>query len=161
MLYYEDKKRKLNVIWQKKYQVADSFNKKVEWQNWVIPVEEGKLVADTDLKVFINDIYRGFHEGADILAWTGTPVRAIQNGQVLWIGEFDYYGKTVIIAHGQNITSIYCHLNKITVQKKNNVKSGDVIGTVGSTGTVLAPHLHLEILVGEILVSPENLLLRM
>ena len=86
-----------------------------------------------------------FHEGVDIRAPYGTPVRATADGRVIYVGEFGGYGKTVIIEHGYGFRTLYAHLSKATVRSGELVKSGQVIGYVGSTGRSTGSHVHYEV----------------
>jgi murein DD-endopeptidase MepM/ murein hydrolase activator NlpD len=86
-----------------------------------------------------------FHEGVDIKAPWGTPVRATAEGKVVFAGWKPGYGKTVIIRHAFGYTTLYGHLSKIRVRRGRWVKSGDVIGYVGSSGRSTGPHVHYEV----------------
>ena len=99
------------------------------------------------------------HTGIDIDAPTGTPVRASAPGRVLWAGygvyagKFDSkdpYGLAVTLQHefgfeGENLYSIYAHMNEIYVQPNQMVNTGDILGIVGQTGATTGPHLHFEV----------------
>lgn len=83
------------------------------------------------------------HAGTDIAAPLGTPVAAAGDGKVvLTAGDLFYSGNVVVIDHGYGLQTIYAHLNKITAQKGQKVKKGEIIGEVGKTGRVTGPHLH-------------------
>ena len=83
------------------------------------------------------------HAGTDIAAPLGMPVAAAGDGKVvLMAGDLFYSGNVVVIDHGYGLQTIYAHLNKITVQKGQKVKKGEIIGEVGKTGRVTGPHLH-------------------
>ena len=86
-----------------------------------------------------------FHDGVDIKAPWGTPVRATAEGKVIYAGWKAGYGKTVIIRHAYGFKTLYAHLSKIKVKKGRWVKSGQVIGYVGSTGKSTGPHVHYEV----------------
>ena len=86
-----------------------------------------------------------FHDGVDIKAPWGTPVRATAEGKVIYAGWKAGYGKTVIIQHAYGFKTLYAHLSKIKVKKGRWVKSGQVIGYVGSTGKSSGPHVHYEV----------------
>lgn len=87
------------------------------------------------------------HYGIDIPNSTGTSVRASEGGVVTsYTGVHSGYGNIVEISHGNGFTTRYAHLDKIMVVSGQRVNKGDVIGTVGSTGTnSTGPHLHFEI----------------
>lgn len=95
-----------------------------------------------------------FHPGVDIPAPVGEPVRAAGDGVVLqaeWAGE---YGRLVIIDHGGGMTTYYGHLSRIDVVPGQEVRVGQIIGAVGSSGRTTAPHLHYEVRQGGNPVNP-------
>ncbi len=99
--------------------------------------------------------YQVFHTGIDIANNPGTSITPFMQGEVVYAGEIFWgYGKHIIIDHGDNIKSIYAHLDKIYVFEGQEVKIGDEIGRVGSTGWSTGPHLHLETRVYGIPVNP-------
>ena len=85
------------------------------------------------------------HDGVDIGAPYGAPIVAAQTGTVTLAGWKNGYGQTVIIDHGQGVSTLYAHQSKILVRLGQRVNQGDLIGKVGSTGHVTAPHLHYEV----------------
>lgn len=105
-----------------------------------------------------SSMYQVFHTGIDIAnaqGLVGDPITPFMNGTVIFEGEKSWgYGKHIIIDHGNNLTSVYAHLNRIYVYKGQEVKIGDTIGTMGSTGWSTGPHLHFEIRVYGIPVNP-------
>lgn len=88
---------------------------------------------------------KSFHDGMDISAPKGTPIRAIQKGTVLFSDKLRGYGNIVIIRHRRRYVSVYAHNRKNLARKGQRVAKWQVIGEVGSTGRVTGPHLHLEI----------------
>lgn len=95
------------------------------------------------------------HEGTDYAAPPGTPIKAAGNGRVQFAGWKGGYGRTVVLKHGDNITTLYAHMSRLGKGIKNGtrVKQGDTIGHVGSSGMVTGPHLHYEFRVNG---SPRN-----
>lgn len=85
------------------------------------------------------------HEGVDIAAPAGTPVRAMKSGRVEHAGAWGGYGLSVVIAHGTNVRTLYAHLSRIDVQKGQRVDGGQQIGAVGRTGSATGNHLHFEV----------------
>ena len=99
--------------------------------------------------------YQVFHTGIDIANTLVTSITPFMQGEVVYAGEIFWgYGKHIIIEHGDNIRSIYAHLDKIYVFEGQKVNIGDEIGRMGSTGWSTGPHLHLEIRVYGIPVNP-------
>lgn len=107
--------------------------------------------------------YQPLHTGIDIAnpnGKIGDSVTAFMPGKVIYAGEIFWgYGKHIIIDHGNNITSVYAHLDKIFVVPGQEIKTTDqVIGNEGSTGWSTGPHLHFEIRVFGIPVNPRTFL---
>ena len=85
------------------------------------------------------------HNGINIKARTGTLVRSIFNGKVLYTGELEGYGNLVIIGHGKDYHSLYGHLDKIKVEPNQVVQIGDIVGLTGDSGSLVGETLYLEI----------------
>jgi len=85
------------------------------------------------------------HAGTDFAAHTGTPIYATGDGKVKLAGRSGGYGNVVIINHGYGYETLYGHMSKTKAKTGQNVKRGDIIGYVGSTGLSTGPHLHYEI----------------
>lgn len=105
-----------------------------------------------------SSLYQLFHTGLDIAnanGDVGDPITPFMNGEVIYAGEtFLGYGKHVIINHGDNLTSVYAHLDRIYTYKGDRVQIGDTIGRMGETGWATGPHLHFEVRVYGIPVNP-------
>ena len=86
-----------------------------------------------------------FHQGLDLAAPMGTEVYAAGDGMVTEVGYDSVYGNYIIIKHGGDWVSLYGHLQRIGVVLQSSVKSGMLIGWVGSTGQSTGPHLHFEL----------------
>jgi lipoprotein NlpD len=86
-----------------------------------------------------------FHDGIDIAAAEGTPIRAIEKGDVIYSDQLRGYGNLVIVRHSGGLVSVYAHNQVNLVREGEVVSRGDVIAKVGSTGRVSGPHLHFEI----------------
>jgi murein DD-endopeptidase MepM/ murein hydrolase activator NlpD len=87
----------------------------------------------------------GNHQGVDIAAAPGQPVRASADGIVMRAGNLGGLGNAIFVAHGYGITTRYGHLSKVEVRPGQRVKRGDVIGRVGNTGRSTGYHLHYEV----------------
>ena len=86
-----------------------------------------------------------FHDGIDIAAAEGTPIRAIEGGDVIYSDQLRGYGNIVIIRHSDGLVSVYAHNETNLVKQGQAVSRGEIIARVGSTGRVTGPHLHFEI----------------
>lgn len=110
-----------------------------------------------------SSYFQVFHTGIDIAnpyGKVGDPINAFLPGKVIYAGEIFWgYGKHVIIDNGNNITTVYGHLDKIFVVKGQEIKdTKTVIGREGETGWSTGPHLHFEIRVFGIPVNPRTFL---
>lgn len=95
------------------------------------------------------------HKGIDIGAPCGAPVNAAMNGTIIAIGFDRYgYGNYIMIDHGSGYGTIYAHLSSIGVSQGQNVKTGQQIGRVGSTGRSTGPHLHFGVLKNGVWYNP-------
>ena len=96
------------------------------------------------------------HTGLDIAASTGTPIKVIADGTVTSAQYTGSYGYLVKVEHGNGVESWYAHTSKMYVKAGDEVKAGDVIAAVGSTGNSTGPHLHLEIRINGQHVNPQK-----
>ena len=85
------------------------------------------------------------HEGIDIAAGTGTPIRAAASGIVIYAGWMGGYGNLIIIDHGGSLATAYAHLSGFAVGSGASVSQGQTIGSVGCTGHCYGPHLHFAV----------------
>ena len=95
------------------------------------------------------------HNGIDLAASVGAPIRAARGGVVLGTGNTDQvrgcysFGKWVLLKHDNGLDTIYAHLSQISVYGGESVNVGDVLGYSGETGYATGPHLHFGVYVGE------------
>ncbi len=86
-----------------------------------------------------------FRSGIDIRADIGEPVRSVYKGKVLYSSWFKTYGNMIIIDHGKNYYTVYAHLEEIFKAKGDDVETGEVIATVGDTGSMTGAKLYFEV----------------
>jgi murein DD-endopeptidase MepM/ murein hydrolase activator NlpD len=98
------------------------------------------------------------HTGLDMRGETGDPVRATANGTVTSAGNNGGYGKMVEIEHKNGLSTRYAHLSSIDVKVGQDVRIGQIIGRIGSTGRSTGPHLHYETRVDGEAVDPQKYL---
>jgi murein DD-endopeptidase MepM/ murein hydrolase activator NlpD len=101
---------------------------------------------------------REFHNGVDIGAVSGTPVRAPAGGTVIQAGANGENGITVVVDHGQDVRTLYAHLSRVAVRNGQAVDRGAVLGFSGNTGRSTGPHLHYEVQVAGRAVDPRSFL---
>ena len=102
------------------------------------------------------------HEGIDIPAPRGTPIRAAANGLIIASSNnlrgYSGYGRIIIIDHGKGIQTLYAHNNQNRVKSGSCIRSGEIIGEVGATGNATGNHLHFEVRKNGRPVNPLNYL---
>ena len=101
------------------------------------------------------------HNGVDYAAKRNTPIRATGEGVIESIGWKGGYGRTIVIRHGGDISTLYAHLEKYqpSLVKGSKIKQGQTIGYVGDSGLATAPHLHYEFKIGDKRSDPLKVLL--
>jgi murein DD-endopeptidase MepM/ murein hydrolase activator NlpD len=126
---------------------------------------DGKSLKKAFLKspVAFNRISSGFsmrvhpvfgtwkkHEGVDMAAPMGTPIKASGDGVVEFVGTQNGYGNFVVLKHWSNYSTAYGHMSRFAsgLHRGQKVSQGDVIGYVGTTGWATGPHLHYEFRIG-------------
>lgn len=102
-----------------------------------------------------TSLYQVFHTGIDIAGPFDQPINPAMDDKVIYAGEIFWgYGKHIIIDNGNNITTVYAHLDKIYVYPGEKVTVTDTIGLEGQTGWATGPHLHFETKIYGIPVNP-------
>jgi len=99
-----------------------------------------------------------FHRGVDISASYGTGVRATADGVVVFASRESGYGLLVVLDHRNGMQTYYAHLSKFYIRSGQEVRRGEFVGAVGTTGRVTAPHLHYEVRMGGAPVNPYKFL---
>lgn len=101
---------------------------------------------------------RSSHTGLDIACKQGTSIKVVSDGKVTCASYNGSYGNLVKIDHGNGVETWYAHCSKILTSVGKQVKAGDIIAKVGSTGNSTGPHLHLEIRINGNPVNPQKYL---
>jgi septal ring factor EnvC (AmiA/AmiB activator) len=105
----------------------------------------GKIV--TRFGKFRNSRFNvvNFRSGIDIRSDRGEPIHAVGAGRVLFSEWFKGYGNMIIVDHGFSYYTVYAHAEELFKQKGESVETGEVIATVGDTGSMIGPSLYFEI----------------
>jgi murein DD-endopeptidase MepM/ murein hydrolase activator NlpD len=98
------------------------------------------------------------HSGVDYALGTGTPVLSVADGTTALAEDLFFTGKAVFVDHGNGLVSMYFHLSEIKVQAGQDVKKGESLGLVGSTGRQTGPHLHMGVRWHDARIDPQFLL---
>ncbi|MEB3828905.1 M23 family metallopeptidase [Phormidium sp. CCY1219] len=118
------------------------------WNGPLLRPNGGTVTTIYGVRRYYNGVFAEnyYHRGVDYAGGYGSPVVAPAAGRIALVGResdgFEIHGNTVGIDHGQGVTSIMLHLNRIDVREGQMVRAGEVIGGVGSTGASTGPHLH-------------------
>ena len=124
---------------------------------FIIPAQ-GPISGTYGTVRYYNGKKGNYHNGHDIAAAIGTPIYAPSSGIVMLTGDYYYNGKFVMVNHGNNLISMFLHLNDIKVKKDDVIKKGQIIGTVGTTGLSTGPHLHWSVLLNNSYIDPLKLI---
>ncbi len=124
------------------------------WEGRFLAPSKGRKSADFGLIRYINGKEAGRHSGIDIAAPNGTLVVAANSGIVCLARFLNVTGYTVMVDHGFNLFTSYCHLENLLVKEGQEVLKGQEIGRVGSTGFATGSHLHWGAIIGSIFVDP-------
>ena len=95
-----------------------------------------------------------FHNGHDIAAEIGSYIFSPSSGKVMLTGDYYYNGKFVMINHGNNLISMFLHMDDISVSNDDIVRKGQKIGTIGNTGLSTGPHLHWSLIANNEYIDP-------
>ena len=149
-------KDELNRIYKEKLEMIEA--KKNRYNNYpdlnFIKPLDGIVTGVFGTQRFYNGKKGKFHNGHDLAAPIGTPIKAPSGGKVMLTGHYYYNGKFVMLDHGNGLMSIFLHMDDIHVSKGSIIKKDHVIGTVGNTGLSTGPHLHWSVMVNNVYVDP-------
>lgn len=126
-------------------------------QKMILPVE-GNTTSEFGIRTHPISGDLRFHSGIDIAAEEGTNIYSAFDGTVV-VADYDQWnGNYIKIKHDNNIMTVYCHCKKLNVKKGQKIRAGEVIATIGSTGSSTGPHLHFELRLNNISYNPQNAL---
>lgn len=95
-----------------------------------------------------------FHNGMDIAAPMGSGIYTVFPGTVTQRGQSSIYGNYIEVTHSDNLRTVYCHCDQLLAPEGANLRAGERVATVGSTGISTGPHLHFEVLVDGTFYDP-------
>lgn len=134
------------------------LEQEVEKPSFILPVtgNVSKGFSDTALQYSATYDDMRLHTGVDILCEIGTNVKSVGSGTVKTIVDDSNFGKVITISYSENITVRYCGLASVSVKENDKIVTGDVIGATGEIPCECAdnPHIHIEVLIDDKLVSP-------
>lgn len=130
-----------------------ALHKKQYPQGW--PAQDGWISSGYGYRTDPFTGRRAFHEGVDIAARPGTPIRALADGVVSYAGRKPGYGLVVEINHGNGYQTRYAHARKLIAKVGQRVRKGDTVALVGSTGRSTGSHVHVEVLKNDEAVNPK------
>lgn len=120
-------------------------NEQLQYIPTIWPADNRKITSDFGKRSDPFTKRSSLHMGVDIRGYWGDPVYASADGKVKLSQYHGGYGQTIILNHGNGYETLYAHMRKLLVNENDNVKKGDLIGHIGSTGRSTGPHLHFEI----------------
>ncbi len=120
------------------------------------PPRDARVTGQFGERRVFNGKKQSQHYGTDLSGAVGDPVLATNDGVVVLVRDCFASGKSVAIAHGAGLFSVYFHLSDFDVRHRDQVRRGQPIGKVGATGRVTGPHLHFGIKVIDLYVDPDS-----
>jgi murein DD-endopeptidase MepM/ murein hydrolase activator NlpD len=145
---------------------AEDTKRELARKSQTRPLWEGAFIQPRNTKVFSNfaesrsyryngaELDTGVHLGYDLASLQRSPVPAANSGIVVFAGPLTIYGNTVVIDHGLGLQTLYGHLSSIVVKEGETVKQGQELGRSGMTGLAVGDHLHYEVVIGGVSVTP-------
>jgi murein DD-endopeptidase MepM/ murein hydrolase activator NlpD len=145
---------------------AEEMKRKLAQKSKPTPLFEGAFIQPRNTKVFSNfaetrtyryqgkDVDTQVHLGYDLASLKASRVPAANSGVVVWAAPLTIYGNAVVVDHGWGLQTLYGHLSTLEVKEGDEVKKGQTLGKSGATGLALGDHLHFEVLIQGISVTP-------
>jgi murein DD-endopeptidase MepM/ murein hydrolase activator NlpD len=149
-----------------KRKAAEEMKRKLAGKTRPGPLFEGAFLQPRNTKVFSNfaetrtyrfkgqDVDTQVHLGYDLASLKQSPVPAANSGVVVFAAPLTIYGNTVVVDHGWGLQTLYAHLSSMEVKEGDEVKKGQPLGRTGATGLALGDHLHFEVLIQGVSVTP-------
>lgn len=154
------------VVNRDKRKAAEDAKRQIATKSKPTPLWQGAFVQPRNTKVFSNfaesrsyryndkEIDTQVHLGFDLASLKNSPVPAANSGVVAFAGPLTIYGNAVIVDHGMGLQTLYGHLSSIDVKEGDEVKQGQTLGRSGTTGLAVGDHLHYEVLIQGVSVTP-------
>ena len=120
---------------------AEAQAAKLALNQWVLPIEPVSITAEFGE----YGLWSSYHTGIDFNGSDGDPIKAIANGVVTSAGYDGSYGNKTVVTLEDGTEIWYCHQSAFGVSEGDEIRAGEVLGYVGSTGNVTGSHLHLEV----------------
>ncbi|MEG0167314.1 MAG: M23 family metallopeptidase [Ruthenibacterium sp.] len=128
------------------------------WSGKFISPIEGGINTEYGLFRYTNGSKQAErHPGIDLDGNEGDPIKAPNNGRVVYAGTLIFTGNTIVIEHGNGLKSYLFHMSRLDVSEGDMVTTGQIIGAVGSTGYSTGAHLHYEVRIGNQSINPMDL----
>lgn len=154
------------VVNRDKRKEAEEMKKKLSQKSKPSPLFEGAFIQPRNTQVFSNfaetrtyrykgaDVDTQVHLGYDLASLKNSAIPAANAGVVVYAAPLTIYGNTVVVDHGWGLQTLYAHLSSIEVKDGDAVKKGQQLGKSGATGLALGDHLHFEVLIQGVSVTP-------
>jgi murein DD-endopeptidase MepM/ murein hydrolase activator NlpD len=154
------------VVNRDKRKEAEETKRKLAQKSRPQPLFAGAFIQPRNTKVFSNfaetrtyrfqgrDVDTQVHLGYDLASLKNSPIPAANAGVVVYAAPLTIYGNTVVVDHGWGLQTLYAHLSSIEVKEGDQVTQGQALGKSGATGLALGDHLHFEVLIQGVSVTP-------
>jgi murein DD-endopeptidase MepM/ murein hydrolase activator NlpD len=129
-----------------------------EWEGSFAAPAKAEISDVFGVQRVFNGSVQSTHQGLDFRVPAGTPVAAVNRGQVILARSLFFEWNCVVIDHGQGLLSLYLHLSKFSVKEGDTVEKQQQIGLSGGTGRATGPHLHLAVRWQGVYLNPQVLL---
>ena len=126
-------------------------------QKMILPLK-GKITSNFGVRTHPISGDLRFHAGIDIAAEKGANIYSAFDGEIVEADYDNWNGNFIKIKHDNGIMTVYCHCENLNVNKGQKIRAGEVIATVGSTGSSTGPHLHFELRIDNVSYNPQKAL---